>query len=134
MTLKSDLFEFALKSRENAYAPYSRFKVGASILAENGKIYSGTNVENISYPCGTCAEESAISAMIKDGQRKIKEIAIVADSQNLITPCGACLQRIFEFSDQNTVVHLADLKGIQKSYLISELLPHSFHEESLKND
>ena len=128
------LFNIALKARDGAYAPYSNFKVGAAILSATLKTYEGCNVENVSYPCGTCAEAGAIAAMNVNGDRLIKDIVVVADSKNLISPCGACLQRIFEFSDENTMVHLADLTGIKKSYKISELLPAAFDEKELKND
>lgn len=126
------LFEKALKAREQAYAPYSKFKVGAAILTPKGNIYVGANAENISYPCGTCAEAGAIAAMVCGGEYQISDIVVVAGGKNLITPCGACLQRIFEFSDKETKIHLADLEGIKKSYRIDELLPISFYQEDLK--
>lgn len=128
------LFKKALEARENAYAPYSMFKVGAAILSSNGNMYIGCNVENVSYPCGTCAEAGAIAGMNANGDRLISDIVVVAQSERLITPCGACLQRIFEFSDKNTKVHLADLTSIKKTYLISDLLPLAFDEKELKND
>lgn len=126
------LFNLALQIRANAYAPYSKFKVGAAIISANNNIYSGCNVENISYPNGTCAETGAIAQMVAGGDTLIKDIVVVADSKNLISPCGACLQRIFEFSDKNTKIHLADLSGIKKTYLISDLLPLAFNEKELK--
>lgn len=132
MSQLSLLFNQALNARQNAYAPYSHFAVGAAVLSANGKIYAGCNVENISYPCGTCAEAGAIAAMNADGGRLIKDIVVVADGDSLISPCGACLQRIFEFADAETTVHLADLTGIKQSLKITELLPISFNEGSLK--
>ena len=126
------LFEKALKAREQAYAPYSKFKVGAAILTPKGNIYVGANAENVSYPCGTCAEAGAIAAMVCSGEYQISDIVVVAGGKNLITPCGACLQRIFEFSDKETKIHLADLEGIKKTYRIDELLPISFYQEDLK--
>lgn len=132
MSQLSLLFNQALNARQNAYAPYSHFVVGAAVLSANGKIYAGCNVENISYPCGTCAEAGAIAAMNADGGRLIKDIVVVADGDSLISPCGACLQRIFEFADAETTVHLADLTGIKQSLKITELLPVSFNEGSLK--
>lgn len=126
------LFNLALKTRLNAYAPYSSFKVGAAVLSSSNNTYVGCNVENVSYPNGTCAETGAIAAMIAAGDNLIKDIIIVAESDNLITPCGACLQRIFEFSDKNTKIHLANLNEIKKSYTISELLPLAFNEKELK--
>ena len=132
MSQLSLLFNQALNARQNAYAPYSHFAAGAAVLSANGKIYAGCNVENISYPCGTCAEAGAIAAMNADGGRLIKDIVVVADGDSLISPCGACLQRIFEFADAETTVHLADLTGIKQSLKITELLPVSFNEGSLK--
>ena len=132
MINKTDLFTTATQAMNRAYAPYSKFFVGASILSESNKIYTGCNVENISYPCGTCAEQSAISAMISGGDRIIKEILIINNSLELITPCGACRQRIAEFSNSDTIVHLANTNGIQKSILISELLPLAFNNKELK--
>ena len=132
MSQLSLLFNQALNARQNAYAPYSHFAVGAAVLSANGKIYAGCNVENISYPCGTCAEAGAIAAMNADGGRLIKDIVVVADGDSLISPCGACLQRIFEFADAETTVHLADLTGIKQSLKITEILPVSFNEGSLK--
>ncbi len=129
--LRGKLLEAARTARENAYAPYSSFRVGAAILADNNKIFSGCNVENISYPCGTCAEAGAIAAMVADGGKKIREILIIADGQSLITPCGACLQRIKEFSDENTLIHLSDKNGIQQTLTIKDLLPLAFDDKEL---
>ncbi len=130
MDMKDDttLFEMAQAAAANAYVPYSKFRVGAAIKSTAGKFYSGCNVENISYPVGTCAEAGAIAAMICGGDPKIAEILIYADSKELITPCGACRQRIAEFGDNDTLIHLADKHGIQKTYKIAELLPSGFAE------
>lgn len=128
------LFKTAFNTMQNAYAPYSNFKVGAALIAEDGRIYSGCNVENVSFPCGTCAEAGAIAAMVAGGSKLIKEILVISGGTSLISPCGACLQRILEFSDSHTLVHLANLNGVQKTCRISDFLPIAFHEESLKND
>lgn len=128
----TQLFTLALTIREKAYVPYSHFAVGAAIFDELGQAFAGCNVENVSYPCGTCAEAGAIAAMVAGGGSKIKDIVVVADAQNLISPCGTCLQRIFEFSTPNTLVHLANLDGIQKTFKITELLPVSFDEKALR--
>ena len=122
------LFHLAQEASKKAYAPYSKFNVGAAVLSQNGNFYQGCNVENISYPVGTCAEESAISAMICNGEQQIAEILIFADSAQLITPCGACRQRISEFANNTTKIHLANSSGIQKTMTIDELLPASFKE------
>lgn len=120
------LFKIAQTAMQNAYAPYSKFKVGAAILADNQKTYSGCNVENISYPCGTCAEAGAISAMIADGGHKIKKILIVSDGKKMITPCGTCLQRIKEFSNADTEIILTDAEKNFYHYQIADLLPQAF--------
>jgi cytidine deaminase len=87
-------------------------------------------VENASYPCGTCAEAGAVSAMIADGEAIIKEILIIADTSRIL-PCGNCLQKIAEFSDDTTLVHSADLKGNIKTFMLTELLPQSFGAKDL---
>ncbi len=122
------LFKIAETAMQNAHAPYSKFRVGAAVLADNGKIYGGCNVENISYPCGTCAEAGAIATMVADGGRKIKQILIISDGKSMITPCGACLQRIKEFSDKNTKIILTDADKKFHHFRISELLPQAFEE------
>ncbi len=122
------LFDLAAEAARNAYAPYSKFRVGAALLADDGQFYAGCNVENISFPVGTCAETGAIAAMVAGGGKKIKEILIFADSPRLISPCGACRQRIAEFAEPQTTVYLADSSGIRKSYTVAELLPFSFSE------
>ena len=128
MNNKLKLLSLAQTASQNAYAPYSKFYVGAAILSEKGNSYQGCNVENVSYPIGTCAEEGAIAAMICAGDNKIAEILIYADSNKLITPCGACRQRIAEFADNSTKIHLANASGIQKSITLNDLLPHCFKE------
>ena len=122
------LFTKAKEASQKAYAPYSKFKVGCAILASSGNIYSGCNVENVSYPVGTCAEAGAIAAMVNGGDKKISAVLVYADSNSLISPCGACRQRIAEFADSSTIVYLADAQGIQKSISIEELLPLNFKE------
>ncbi len=132
MDIVKNLFSRAKETCSHAHAPYSHFRVGAAILADDNKIYTGCNVENASYPCGTCAEAGAIASMIANGATQIREILVIADSQELITPCGACRQRIAEFSTPETLVHLANFQGIKKTLSISELLPYSFNPEELK--
>ena len=128
MNNATKLFNLASSAAANAYARYSKFCVGAAILSSSGNFYSGCNVENISYPLGTCAEAGAIAAMINGGDNKIAEILIYADSKALISPCGACRQRIAEFASADTKIHLADKSGIKKTFTLEELLPHNFKE------
>ena len=129
----SDLFEKARTVRENAHAPYSKFKVGAALRTVSGEEFIGCNVENSAYPQGTCAEAGAITAMIAAGEKEISEICIVADGQNRVSPCGGCRQKLAEFSTPASKVHLANLKGILESYSLGELLPHSFTSDHLPN-
>lgn len=125
------LFAAASAAMERAYAPYSKFKVGAAILAGNGKIYSGCNVENAAYPNGNCAEPSAIAAMVLDGAKQIREIAVVGCGDLLCTPCGGCRQRIREFATPDTKIHVCGPEGLRRTFTRDELLPASFGPENL---
>ena len=130
------LQQAARKARENAYAPYSKFKIGAAILSTNGNIYSGCNVENAAYPEGVCAESSAIAAMVNGGDRSIKDIYITGSGAELVPPCGGCRQKIREFSagsKENTYIYIHTDKGAHIRYRIDELLPHSFGREFLES-
>ena len=132
MDISDKLFSCASETLKKAYAPYSHFKVGAALYADDLQIYTGCNVENTSFPCGTCAETGAISNMVSHGSTKILEILVISNSDDIITPCGACLQRIAEFADDSITVHLATSSGIKKSLLLKELLPHCFRTEKIK--
>ena len=125
------LFEAARAVRERAHAPYSRFRVGAALRDERGAIHAGCNVENAAYPVGTCAEAGAIAAMVASGGRRIAEILVCGDGAGLVTPCGACRQRIREFARPDTPVHAATPDRIAKSFTLAELLPESFGPETL---
>jgi cytidine deaminase len=122
----AELFAAAKAAQSNAYAPYSRFKVGAALRTPSGAIFSGGNVENAAYPEGVCAETSAISAMTQSGERRIAEICVVGDGAALCTPCGGCRQRIREFADGATLVHVAGPDGLRATFRLSALLPESF--------
>ena len=122
------LIELSYEMMLNAYAPYSNFSVGAAILSENDKLFGGCNVENAAYPEGTCAEAGAISAMIAGGCKTIKEIYIVSKSENIVSPCGGCRQKIREFSSDQTKIFLCNLKWDYKLFSLNELLPFSFSE------
>ncbi len=126
-----DLFSKALGVMQNAYVPYSNFKVGAAILTEDSKCYLGCNVENAAYPQGLCAESGAISAMIAGGSIKISEVLVISESKKLIVPCGGCRQKLSEFSGSKTVIYLADLSGIKKSIPLRDLLPGAFDKSFL---
>ena len=132
MNHANQLLSLALQARNNAYAPYSGFMVGAAIYSADGHFFTGCNVENISYPCGTCAEAGAICAMVASGCTEINEILIVADTENIL-PCGNCLQKITEFATPHTLVHSADISGNIRTYSLNQLLPHAFNSEEVKN-
>ncbi len=120
------LLDEATKVRLHAYAPYSRFKVGAAIRAASGAVHVGCNVENVAYPEGTCAEAGAIAAMIAAGDSRIAEICVIADSPDPVPPCGGCRQKIAEFADQSVVVTLWTTDGAAKSMTVAEMLPGVF--------
>jgi cytidine deaminase len=125
------LFAAARAAQANAYAPYSRFKVGAALRTPSGAVYSGCNVENAAYPQGACAEAGAIAAMALAGDRRIAEILVVGDGEALCTPCGGCRQRIREFADPGAAIHIAGPEGVRASFTLAELLPQSFGPDHL---
>lgn len=131
MTTLDTLFAAARAAQSRAYAPYSRFNVGAALRDEAGRIHAAPNVENAAYPAGTCAEAGAISAMIAGGGRRIAELVVVGPGDELCTPCGACRQRIREFAAQDCPIHIAGPAGIRASFTLADLLPHSFGPENL---
>jgi len=119
------LIAAAMAARRNAYAPYSKFRVGAALLTRSGKVYTGVNVENASYGLTNCAERVAVGKAVSDGHRQFQAIAVVGPSLAL-SPCGACRQVLAEFGDY--VVICADSRNLRRVriQLLSELLPHSF--------
>ena len=128
------LFDHAREAATKAYAPYSQFSVGAAIRTPAGHIHSGGNVENASYPLGSCAEASAISAMIALGEREIADIAVISLQNNPCYPCGGCRQRISEFATSATRIHVIDATGTIRSFTIDDLLPHAFGPHALNKD
>lgn len=126
-------FELAKHAMSKAYVPYSKFMVGVAIETTNGRFYSGCNVENASYPEGTCAEAGAIAAMVLDGETKIKNIYVMGNGDQLVTPCGGCRQRIREFASEETQIHICSPEEVRKSLTMNELLPFSFGPENLAN-
>lgn len=113
----------------NAHAPYSAFPVGAALRSSGGGIYAGANVENAAYPQGQCAEASAIGALVAAGERRITELAVVAEKQDFCPPCGGCRQRLSEFAGPETPVHLGRPGGPRRTLTMAELLPHAFDLE-----
>jgi len=125
------LFEAAKAARARAHAPYSKFTVGAAVRASSGRIYSGCNVENAAYPATLCAEAGAISAMVAGGDTRIAEVCVVGGGAALVTPCGACRQRIREFAAGGAAIHVAGPDGVRASFTLDQLLPHSFGPDNL---
>ena len=121
------LFNAAKAAQAGAHAPYSKFHVGAAILSASGKIHSGCNVENAAYPAGTCAEAGVIAAMCAAGDKAIAHILVIGPGADLCFPCGACRQRIREFSNAATKIHIwnADASA-RESFTMEQLLPRSF--------
>lgn len=128
------LVNAAIKGRENAFTPYSNFKVGAAVLLENGAIIDGCNIENASYGLCNCAERTALFKAYSMGYKKedIKALSVVADTDRPTSPCGACRQVMSELMRQETPVYMANLKGDVMILSVKELLPYSFSESDLK--
>ena len=125
------LLEEAKKAREFAYVPYSKFKVGAALLTEDGQIIHGCNVENASYGLCNCAERTALFKAISEGITKFKAMAIVADTEGPCAPCGACRQVISELTPKGMPIYLTNLKGDVLETNIETLLPGAFTPEDL---
>ena len=125
------LFEAARQAQANAYAPYSKFPVGAAVRSASGVIFAGCNVENAAYPAGVCAETSAIAAMVASGERRIAQVLVIGALERPIMPCGACRQRILEFGAPDVLVFTADARGPGPALSLGELLPHAFGPDHL---
>ena len=128
-----NLVDSAIQARELSYSPYSKFKVGAALLCKDGKVFQGANIENSSYPLCMCAERNALYHAIMNGYTKndFLALAIVADTPEACTPCGACRQVISELFPKDGVIVLANLKGAYQETNIEELLPFAFSGDDL---
>jgi cytidine deaminase len=120
-----DLFDAALRVRENAHAPFSKFKVGAAIEDEAGRIFTGCNVENATYGLTVCAERVAVFKAISEGARKFRRVVVAADTDVLTPPCGACRQILWEFCG-NVEVTLVNLHGKTETFEMKDLFPRPF--------
>ena len=132
MSPSEEMIALAREVMSRAYAPYSRFAVGAVLRASNGKLYAGCNVENAAYPLAVCAETAAIAAMVADGERRIVEALIVGTSETLMTPCGGCRQRLSEFAADTLPIHLCGPTGLRRTVRLGELLPLPFGPDNLE--
>lgn len=129
---KLELMEQSKVARENAYVPYSKFKVGAALLAKDGTVFEGCNIENASFGLTNCAERTAIFKAVSQGVKEFEAIAIVADTEGPCSPCGACRQVIAEFCAPTMPVYLTNLKGDVLETTVEALLPGAFTPEDLQ--
>ena len=127
---RESLMKEAISAQEKAYSPYSKFKVGAALLTKNGKVFTGCNIENVSYGMTICAERVAIFKAVSEGYTKFEAIAVSASSNDPIYPCGACRQVLAEFNPKIEVFVNHD----EKSYPLFDLLPKSFDQEQLNSN
>ncbi len=123
-----ELVKIADEAKSRAYAPYSGFKVGAALLTSNGKLFTGVNIENISFGATNCAERTAVFKAVSEGELKITAIAIASDSEDYIFPCGICRQVLAEFADKSMKIICSKKNGEYKEYTLDELLPNAFIE------
>ena len=130
--MADDLFQAARAAMQNAYAPYSKFPVGAAIRTAEGNVYAGANIEVASYPEGWCAETTALGHYIMGGGGDITEIAVIAERMARVTPCGGCRQRLAEFARPHTKLYLCDATGVVQTVTMGEMLPYGFAGDSLK--
>ncbi|NLM41357.1 MAG: cytidine deaminase [Firmicutes bacterium] len=127
-----ELMELAIQARERAYVPYSQFKVGAALLGADGQVYLGCNIENAAYGPTNCAERTAIFKAVSDGVRQFAALAVVADTEEPVAPCGVCRQVMAEFFDPDTPVYLGNLRGDLHQTTLKELLPGAFTSRALR--
>ncbi|QXE00239.1 cytidine deaminase [Terribacillus sp. DMT04] len=131
---KDELISLAKQARERAYIPYSKFGVGAVVLTKSGNVYQGCNIENAAYPVTCCAERTAIFQAIANGEKEFAEIAVVANTERPVPPCGSCRQVMAEFFTPEAVIHISNMHGNSKSITMEELLPFSFQPDDLFSD
>ena len=129
--VKKELVDSAIKAAENAYAPYSGYRVGAAVLCDDGSVFTGCNVENASYPCGICAERTAVAKAVSEGKRSFRMIAVAGSTAEKCTPCGMCRQFLYEFAPGLTVLCTAN-DGSFDEICLSELLVRGFDVTRLR--
>lgn len=129
--IESSIVSSLIRARDRAYAPYSNHPVGALIISDSGSRYVGANVE-VAHHKSLCAEASAIAAMVSAGERLVREIYVIGPGDQLCTPCGDCRQRIREFANDNTRIHVLNFEGmLLRDYDMQTLLPDSFGPENI---
>jgi cytidine deaminase len=126
------MLDLARRALANAYAPYSRFRVGACLRTASGRLYAGCNVENAAYPVGQCAEATAIGAMVCAGDRQIVEVVLLTEGPRLCSPCGRCRQQLAEFARSDARIHLCGPEGVRVTATMGDLLPLAFGPDTLE--
>ncbi|MEC1548335.1 cytidine deaminase [Bacillus rugosus] len=131
---RQELITEAIKARDMAYAPYSKFQVGAALLTKDGKVYRGCNIENAAYSMCNCAERTALFKAVSEGDTEFQMLAVAADTPGPVSPCGACRQVISELCTKDVIVVLTNLQGQIKEMNVEELLPGAFSSEDLHDE
>lgn len=126
-----EMVEIASKVKDYAYAPYSGFRVGAALLTENDKLYTGVNIENVTFGATNCAERTAVFKAVSEGNKKLKAIAVSSDSEDLTYPCGICRQVLTEFGESDMKIICSNRNGDYKVFKLEELLPEAFTKNQL---
>jgi cytidine deaminase len=130
--VKLELIQEANKAREFAYVPYSNFKVGAALLAKDGQVFHGCNIENAAYSMTNCAERTALFKAYSEGVTQFESLVVVADTEGPVSPCGACRQVISELCDPEMEVVLTNLRGDVQKIQVRDLLPGAFSPKDLQ--
>ncbi|MCY7917716.1 cytidine deaminase [Bacillus vallismortis] len=131
---RQKLITEALKARDMAYVPYSKFQVGAALLTKDGKVYRGCNIENAAYSMCNCAERTALFKAVSEGDTEFQMLAVAADTPGPVSPCGACRQVISELCTKDVIVVMTNLQGQIKEMTVEELLPGAFSSEDLHDE
>ena len=135
MISTEELLAAATKVQAFSHSPYSKYPVAVALESESGDIFTGVNVENVSFPCGICAEVNAIGTAVTEGLKKIRQILILTPDPKVANPpCGQCVQVIGEFADPDCAVHLANPGGLQKTLKFQDLAPHFNHQNFVKEN
>ncbi|GAA0297421.1 cytidine deaminase [Gracilibacillus halotolerans] len=128
---QDELINLAIEAREMAYTPYSKFNVGAALRTKSGKVYTGCNIENAAYPVTLCAERVAIFKAISEGEKEFEALAVVADTNRPVPPCGSCRQVMSEFFTEETEIYITNLQLNTKQTTMEEILPFSFQSDDM---
>jgi cytidine deaminase len=131
MNDEAAMLQAARAVREHAHAPYSRYRVGAALMDEQGRVHAGCNIENAAYPQGLCAEAGALAHLVAAGGKRVKAVVVVGDGAQPCTPCGGCRQKLREFASDDVPVIVADASAVRARFTLGHLLPHSFGPEHL---